>query len=71
MRKAERVARIGEKRRAHKFWWEKLKERPQVKCRCRWKINFKILWEIVDKIDLTQDMDQSPAFVNAVINVWV
>jgi hypothetical protein len=71
------VARIGEKRNAHRIFvgkpeGKRLLGRP----RRRWVDNIKkhlreIGWDGVDWIDMAQDMDQWRALVNTVLNLRV
>jgi hypothetical protein len=75
MRWAGHMARIGEKRNAHRILVGKLEgKRPLGRPRCRWVDNIKmhlreIGWDVVDWIDMAQDKDQWRALVNTVLNL--
>jgi hypothetical protein len=77
MRWTGHVARMGEKRNAHRILVGKPEgKRPLGRPRGRWveniKTNFRAIgWDGMDWIDLAQDMDQWRALVNTVINLRV
>jgi hypothetical protein len=77
MRWAGHVARIGEKRNAHRILVGKLEgKRPLGRSRRRWLDNTKmdlreIVWDGVDWIDMAQDRDPWRAPVNSVLNLRV
>jgi hypothetical protein len=77
MRWAGHVARMGEKRNAHRILVGKPEgKRPLGRPRCRWVDNVKmdrreIGWDGVDWIDIAQDRDQWRALVNMVLNLRV
>jgi hypothetical protein len=77
MRRAEHVARMGEKRNAYRILVGKPEgKRPLERPRCRWvdKINIDLRvigWDGMDWIDLVQDTVQRRALVNTVINLRV
>jgi hypothetical protein len=77
MRWAGHVARIGEKRNAYRILVGKQDgKRPLGRSRRRWVDNIKmdlreIGWDGIDWIDLVQDMYQSRALINTVMNLRV
>jgi hypothetical protein len=77
MRWAGHIARMGEKRNAHRILVGKPEEkRPLGRPRRRWVDNIKmdlrkIGWDGMDWIDLAQDRDRWRALVNTVMNLRV
>jgi hypothetical protein len=70
MRWAGHVARMGEKRNAKDYWWER--ERPLGRPRRRWVDNIRIElgevgWGDVDWIGLAKDRNMWRALVNSVL----
>jgi hypothetical protein len=77
MRWADHVARMGEKRNAHRLLVGKSEgERPLGSPRRRWLDNIRmdlgdVGWGDVDWIGLAQDMNRWRALVNSVLNLRV
>jgi hypothetical protein len=77
IRRAEHVARMGEKRNAYRILMGKPEgKRSLGRPRRRWVDNIKIDltdigWDGMDWIDLAQDWDQWRALVNTAINLRV
>jgi hypothetical protein len=69
---ARQVARMGERRGAHRVLVGKPEgRRPLGRPRCRWEDNIKTDLREVDWIGLAQDRDRWRALVSAVMNVRV
>jgi hypothetical protein len=74
MRWARHVARMGEERKVHKFWWESPKKRDHWEDQGEDGIRMnlrEIGWRNVDWIQLAQDRDRWRAPVNTVMNLRV
>jgi hypothetical protein len=71
MRRAEHIARMGDKRNAYRILVGKLEgRRPLGRPRRRWVLR-EIGWDGVDWIDLAKDRDQWRALVNMAMNLRV
>jgi len=77
LRWAGREAAVGRMRNVYKILvWKQEGKRPLGRPRCRWEDNIRmdlreVLWEGVDWVHLTQDMDHWGAVVNTVMNLRV